>query len=829
MDTTQANLILGVLGRSSVEAGILVLLVLAARWLFRKQLTPQWRCALWLLVAIRLLLPFSFSSVTSVFNLLPAWTPPSSPPSSPPPLPPPAPAVVAHLPLALRGTMAEPAPAPPPPAPAAQHSQFHWPLFILAAWLAGIAALGTHILFFSVRLWRRCARLQPVTDPAVIANLRNCCELLKLPATPIVLESVEVTTPALHGLIHPRLLLPRGFLTRFSTVELRFVFLHELAHLKRRDLWLNWLMAALQVVHWFNPLIWIGFGCWRADREFACDAMALQLAGEERREEYGLTILRLLENFVRPVSTPALVGILQDNRRLRERIGMIASFVPETKWSRLAMILAIALAAIGLTDARNQSSNAPSSIREVTLLNGKKAPFPVTDVETITDGAPANSNTGGNVTILATNHGRWSGIVQYRTADIQRQAQGSVKSFTNLFQLRRILGEEPEAFRFIDCWNAVAQTMPAGITLDTMRFADRTKLSLSGTAPADQVSTTSDFYHKLSKSEKNSQPLFEANTGGVPATQLEPGGSLVRWSFDLDLKEAPKTAENLAPQESTSAAPARVTGFNLTILSSTNYPPGSPWAAFYQVSLEPPETAPAAAAPSDIASELIGTWALVGTPGHVGKVPEAGARLKFFTGKYSCMTQSDPKTGIVMFHHGGTYSLDGDEYTESLEYAGASTINYLGRTNNHFRLKIDDNLLTSIGIDNPWKEVWQRVDDPSATDGSQLSKDLIGTWVLVGSPGNVGPIPDTGRGLKFITASHWLVTQSDPKTGVVVIHHGGTYTLKGNSYTEKVLYADPSSVNFIGREFHFTIKVEGDTLTSTGADNPWNEVWKRAP
>lgn len=650
MDTTQIKLLLNVLGRSSIEAGILVLLVCAVRWLFRKQLTPQWRCALWLLVAIRLLLPFSFSSVTSVFNLLPSWAPPSS---SPPllQLPLPTPEVVGHLPLAMRGTLAVPTPATSVSVAAAPHPhQSHWPLFILVTWLSGVTVLAAHTLFFSIRLWRRCARLQPVTDPTVLAILKECCLLLNLRATPILLESVEVTTPALYGLIRPRLLLPRGFLTRFSAAELRFVFLHELAHLKRRDLWLNWLMAALQVVHWFNPLVWFGFGCWRADREFACDAMALQLAGEDRREEYGRTILRLLETFVRPVSTPALVGILQDKRRLRQRIHLIANYAPAAKWSVLALLLATGLAAIGLTDARNQSSDHHATNVQITMVDGRQPQFDVIGVETITNGAPTNNNTGVNLT-------------------------------------------------------------------------------------------------------------------------------------------APGTSANLEPQEN----------------------------------------APVALASSDIANELIGTWALVGTPGHVGKVPTAGARLKFFTGKYSCMTQSDAKTGVVMFHHGGTYSLDGNEYTESLQYAGASLINSLGHTNGHFTIKIDDNLLTSIGKDNPWKEVWERVDDPSATDGSQLSKDLIGTWVLVGSPGNVGPIPSSGRGFKFITASHWLVTQADEKTGVVVIHHGGTYTLKGNRYTETVQYADPSSVNFIGREFNFTIKVEGDTLTSTGTDNSWNEVWKRAP
>jgi hypothetical protein len=111
---------------------------------------------------------------------------------------------------------------------------------------------------------------------------------------------------------------------------------------------------------------------------------------------------------------------------------------------------------------------------------------------------------------------------------------------------------------------------------------------------------------------------------------------------------------------------------------------------------------------------------------------------------------------------------------------------------------------------------------------SQLAKDLIGTWVLVGKPGEVGEVPAAGGRLKFLTSRHWTVTQADPKTDVTIFHHGGTYTLKGNEYLETVEYANESTTNLIGQTFKFTIKVEGDTLTQTGVGNPWTEVWKRA-
>jgi len=123
----------------------------------------------------------------------------------------------------------------------------------------------------------------------------------------------------------------------------------------------------------------------------------------------------------------------------------------------------------------------------------------------------------------------------------------------------------------------------------------------------------------------------------------------------------------------------------------------------------------------------------------------------------------------------------------------------------------------------------QAADKPSsATVPSPLAKDLVGTWILVGKPGEVGQAPATGGRLKFFTGRHWTVTQADPDTGVTLFHHGGTYTLKGNEYLETVEYANESTKDLIKQTFKFSIKVEGDTFTQTGIGNPWTEVWKRA-
>ncbi|HXU79239.1 MAG TPA: M56 family metallopeptidase, partial [Methylomirabilota bacterium] len=368
---------LGGLGRVSLQAAVMVLVVLAAQGLLRKQLTPRWRCALWLLVVARLLLPVSFGTAVSIFNLLPHWTsrvevvrPPAKPAADRPlvigsparttpliatsieeEIPSREPANLPEGPP----TIAAPSTAAPGPAISIRHQldrRFSWADLLFCNWLLGVLVLSGYVVVSSARLARTFSRLTPLTDPTILKVLADCRSLMNIKTGLAVVESSAVSCPALFGLLRPRLVLPSGFGSSFSEREMRFIFLHELAHLKRRDLALNWLVAALQVLHWFNPIVWLGFARWRADRELACDAMALDAAGAEQNTEYGRTILRLLAGFTRGRPEAGLVGILESKHQLLRRIGMIANYVPGRRWQFLALLLAGAIGVIGLTDAQ---------------------------------------------------------------------------------------------------------------------------------------------------------------------------------------------------------------------------------------------------------------------------------------------------------------------------------------------------------------------------------------------------------------------------------------------------------------------------------------------
>jgi beta-lactamase regulating signal transducer with metallopeptidase domain/uncharacterized GH25 family protein len=388
--------------KATWQASVLIGLVLAAQWLFRKQLTPRWRYSLWLLVVARLALPFAPESGLSVFNCFRSFHTPAALPTvatvqktvntpapapagtpaiyqqeidryftTPDPTPPPASAVTEIAPTTPRAAAQR---ATPPP----QHRAFPWMILLFNVWLAGGIALIVHVFLANQRLSRRMRGRRPVTESSVLGLLEDCKQSMGVWSPVQVLETRDVSSPALYGFIRPRLLLPEGLIARFTRQELRHVFLHELAHVKRHDIAMNWLMTALQIVHWFNPLVWVAFHRMRADRELACDALALSYSRDEETNLYGRTIIKLLEGFSRPAALPGLVGILEDKKQMERRIRMIKLFDRKRRWPVLASVLLAVLAIVSLTDAQTPAPKPviqPAQVPTVAIPD-EKLPHP---------------------------------------------------------------------------------------------------------------------------------------------------------------------------------------------------------------------------------------------------------------------------------------------------------------------------------------------------------------------------------------------------------------------------------------------------------------------
>ncbi len=352
--------------KASGQAAVIVLLVLAVQSGFGRWLSPRWRNGLWWLVILRLALPWTIPAPVSLFNLLNVpqlsasfvWG--TVKPNS---------RVLEASAGAVETTGA--AAASTLRASRAWAGMGPRAAWLPRIWAAGALTLTLLALATHRRLSRRIARQRPLADASVAHLLEDCKLQMGMQSRVTLVETPAVGGPSLFGFVRPRLLLPVGLTQSFSPEELRHVFLHELSHIKRRDIQMAWLMTALQIVHWFNPLVWWASHRMRVDRELACDALALSYGREDENQRYGQTIIKLLERFGQSTSLPSLAGAVEKMNQMKERIRMIAKFKKSNRGLALASCLFASLALVTLTDAQTPSSRLAKDLVGTWILVGK--------------------------------------------------------------------------------------------------------------------------------------------------------------------------------------------------------------------------------------------------------------------------------------------------------------------------------------------------------------------------------------------------------------------------------------------------------------------------
>ena len=159
------------------------------------------------------------------------------------------------------------------------------------------------------------------------------------------------------GMLRPSILCAAGGRCNYRMAESvrATVFLHELAHLRCGDLWIDWVWSALLAIHWFNPILWLARGRFRVDREISRDRMVLLVAGVSEANRYGRTLIRLIEQVSRPRESAGVLAIVGDKRALRRRVAMIARY--DGRRSIWGLLAVVAVASIGLTGARGQEKS----------------------------------------------------------------------------------------------------------------------------------------------------------------------------------------------------------------------------------------------------------------------------------------------------------------------------------------------------------------------------------------------------------------------------------------------------------------------------------------
>jgi beta-lactamase regulating signal transducer with metallopeptidase domain len=264
--------------------------MLACHWLRRSN--PAARYWLWQIVAIKLIV----MPLWTVSVAMPFWW------SAPPPQAPPAEgpdvaatngptAIVTLLHLAPGAAPEDAAPA----TPSSELGRMTWQSWLVLAWLAGVASQGCRLLVQRCRLSGLLRRANRSVDLRLSSLVGDLAARLGLTQAPRIAVVDFRGSPFVCGLFRPVLVLPLRLLQTLDNAQLRLVLLHELAHVRRRDLLWGWLPEIARVIYFFHPLAY--YACYRIrlERELACDQIAMRVGGGGAAD-YADTLISVVRN-----------------------------------------------------------------------------------------------------------------------------------------------------------------------------------------------------------------------------------------------------------------------------------------------------------------------------------------------------------------------------------------------------------------------------------------------------------------------------------------------------------------------------------------------------
>ncbi len=377
----------------SISVTWLVLAVFLLRFVFRR-MPKKINGVLWILVAVRLLCPFS---VESIFSLIPSaeTVPADIMTMAEPQIHSGVSFLNYHVNPVIEENFA-------PTAGTSVNPLQIWIPVLAAVWCVGVLAMLLYAALGSVRLKQRVKTAVCLTEN--------------------VYQSEFVTSPFVFGFVNPKVYLPFSL----TGQELAYVIAHEQAHIKRKDHLWKLLGFCVLALYWYHPLLWVAYFLFCSDMELACDERVIKDLGREERADYTQTLLSCSTKQKGLAVCPLAFGEVG----VKERIKHILNYKKPAFWVILVAALAcIVVAVCFLTNPK--SAKTPLKVPELNMVALEDLPADYSLVQAKKDGCVVMEN--GDVT-----YGQEIWETFYKTT---KKGKAAAVRYVNYYTLR-----EPERY-----------------------------------------------------------------------------------------------------------------------------------------------------------------------------------------------------------------------------------------------------------------------------------------------------------------------------------------------------------------------------------------------
>ncbi|MBU5425995.1 M56 family metallopeptidase [Tissierella pigra] len=334
------NEVLNFLIHNSILASLLILLIFMLRFIFKDKINPRIQYALWMIIALRLIIPLNLQWEIEVKNIFPQ---------------------IQALDFRLDNDLD------------LYESNIYQHLvnedttsytriwnngsgdnydglfdILSIVWILGViyilAVFGIRNVFFQRKILKSATfyDFHDYDEVAEMAGLKH-----NIP----VYISQNLKSPCLIGIFNPSIILTENII--HDTKAIKFALIHEMVHYRQRDNFIRLLGNILCALYWFNPLIWLSVKVSRNDAELSCDSRVIEKIGSSEHLNYCTTLLSIADSGNQIVAAMSTGG-----RKMKNRIEMILK--PPQK-SNIALIVAIICISFGAVSFININVRAENS------------------------------------------------------------------------------------------------------------------------------------------------------------------------------------------------------------------------------------------------------------------------------------------------------------------------------------------------------------------------------------------------------------------------------------------------------------------------------------
>ena len=305
----------------SVSGALLLLLILGLKPLYKNRFSKRWQYYVWIIVALRFLLPFTPDTtiVGSLFEKFDTAAITNEIPTSP----------NVPVPVGTGNSKAEPIQTNREINDTAMREPFNIYVCLFFIWSAlALVLFVRKITVYQGFIQYIKAGNKEVSDIKILNLLSDCEEKLNINTRVELSCNPLIASPMLIGFFRPRIILPVGEL---EDKELSYIFVHELTHYKQRDMFYKWLIQIVVCVHWFNPFVYLLEKEVNKSCELSCDEKVISILNEKAKREYGDTLISFLKSNNLYKSSLASVTLTEGAEQLKERLGAIMKFRKKSK------------------------------------------------------------------------------------------------------------------------------------------------------------------------------------------------------------------------------------------------------------------------------------------------------------------------------------------------------------------------------------------------------------------------------------------------------------------------------------------------------------------